>query len=185
MQGVLPMMVARRRAGVGGRQVGSAPATSWARSSTCTGTIYVDEELGDPILQQEAAGRDTSFAQFAAGDIGILLESDYFWRSVINPAEGVGTAPMENRDEVVGYARIPAMEPGVGVNGQDFVSMSGGTGRVLNPGSDEPGARVGAARVHELRRGVRVAGGRHREHHAARRRQPDRAGRRPDALLHQ
>lgn len=42
---------------------------------------------------------------------------------------------MADRDEVVGYAKIPAMKPGSGVNGQDFVSMSGGTGRVLNPNS--------------------------------------------------
>ncbi|TDE97174.1 extracellular solute-binding protein [Occultella glacieicola] len=101
-------------------------------------TVYVDEQLGDAVLQQEASGRDTSFAQFAAGEIGVLLEGDYFWRSVINPAEGVGTAPMENRDEVVGYTRIPATEPGSGINGQDFVSMSGGTGRVLNPNSENP-----------------------------------------------
>lgn len=101
-------------------------------------TIYVDEELGDPVLQQEAAGRDTSFQEFADGNIAILLEGDYFWRSVVNPEEGVGTAPMENRDEVVGYAKIPAQEPGAGINGQDFVSMSGGTGRVLNPNSENP-----------------------------------------------
>lgn len=101
-------------------------------------TIYVDEKLGDAVLQQEAAGRDTSFQMFAANQIGILLEGDYFWRSVINPEEGVGTAPMANRDEVVGYTKIPAIEPGDGINGQDFVSMSGGTGRVLNPNSDHP-----------------------------------------------
>lgn len=99
-------------------------------------TIYVDEGLGDPILQQETAGRDTSFDEFAQGNIGILLEGDYFWRSVVNPAEG--TAPMENRDEVVGYVKIPAIEPGSGIDGQDFVSMSGGAGRVLNPNSDHP-----------------------------------------------
>jgi len=90
------------------------------------------------VLQQEAAGRDTSFQMFAANQIGILLEGDYFWRSVVNPEEGVGTAPMANRDEVVGYTKIPAMKPGSGVNDQDFVSMSGGTGRVLNPNSDHP-----------------------------------------------
>ena len=61
-------------------------------------TIYVDEGLGDPVLQQEASGRDTSFQEFAAGRIAILFEGDYFWRSVINPAEGVGTAPMAERD---------------------------------------------------------------------------------------
>lgn len=101
-------------------------------------TIYVDEELGDPILQQEASGRDTSFQEFAAGNIGMLFEGDYFWRSVINPAEGVGTAPMADRDTVVGYAKIPAMQPGSGINGQDFVSMSGGAGRVLNPNTANP-----------------------------------------------
>ncbi len=101
-------------------------------------TIYVDEELGDPILQQEASGRDTSFQEFAAGRIAILLEGDYFWRSVINPAEGVGTAPIENREDVVGYVKIPAKQPGAGINGQDYVSMSGGAGRVLNPNSANP-----------------------------------------------
>ena len=88
-------------------------------------TIYVDEGLGDPVLQQEASGRDTSFQEFAAGRIAILFEGDYFWRSVINPAEGVGTAPMAERDTAVGYAKIPAVKPGAGINGQDFVSMSG------------------------------------------------------------
>lgn len=99
-------------------------------------TIYVDEGLGDPILQQEASGRDTSFQLFTEGKIGILLEGDYFWRSVVNPTDGVGTMPMADRDEVVGYAKIPAISAGKGVNDQDFVSMSGGTGRVLNPNSE-------------------------------------------------
>lgn len=137
MQGVLPMLVGT------GAQVWEDG--TWLGSTEELGqvldlyrTIYVEEGLGDPILQQEASGRDTSFAQFAAGEIGILLEGDYLWRSVINPAEGVGTAPMANRDEAVGYTRIPAMEPGSGIEGQDFVSMSGGTGRVLNPNSENP-----------------------------------------------
>ncbi|SED83594.1 extracellular solute-binding protein [Ruania alba] len=137
MQGVLPMLV-----GTGAQVYENDQwigATDELRQVLdLYRTIYVDSELGDPVLQVEAAGRDNSFAAFAAGEIGILLEGDYFWRSVINPAEGVGTAPMENRDEVVGYALIPAMTPGAGVNGQDFVSMSGGTGRVLNPNSENP-----------------------------------------------
>ena len=54
---------------------------------------------------------------------------------MINPTKGVGTAPMADRDTTVGYAKIPAIEPGEGINDQDFVSMSGGTGRVLNPNS--------------------------------------------------
>lgn len=137
MQGVLPLLV--------GTGVELWKDGKWLGGTKELGevlglyrTIYVDEMLGDPIMQQEAAGRDNSFAQFAAGKIGILLEGDYFWRSVINPAEGVGNAPMADRDTNVGYALIPAMKPGAGVNGQDFVSMSGGTGRVLNPNSKNP-----------------------------------------------
>lgn len=137
MQGVLPLLV-----GTGSELWNDG---KWLGDTSELGevldlyrTIYVDEALGDPIMQQEAAGRDNSFAQFAAEKVGILLEGDYFWRSVINPAAGVGTAPMANRDENVGYALIPAMKPGAGVNGQDFVSMSGGAGRVLNPKSKSP-----------------------------------------------
>lgn len=92
--------------------------------------------LGDPRLQQEAKGRDKSFQEFAAGKIGILLEGDYFWRAVIEPQKGI--APMKNRDQVVGYAKIPAKAPGAGIRGQDFVSMSGGGGRVINPNTKFP-----------------------------------------------
>ncbi|MET0234941.1 MAG: extracellular solute-binding protein [Kibdelosporangium sp.] len=92
--------------------------------------------LGDPLLQQEAKGRDKSFAQFADNKIGILLESDYFWRSVVNPANGV--AKMADRDTAVGWAKIPAKQPGAGVGGQDFVSMSGGGVRVINPNTKFP-----------------------------------------------
>ncbi|GAA4897897.1 carbohydrate ABC transporter substrate-binding protein, CUT1 family (TC 3.A.1.1.-) [Stackebrandtia albiflava] len=98
-------------------------------------TVY-GTGLGDPTLQQEAKGRDRSFQLFAEGEVGMLLESDYFWRSVVNPDQGV--APMENRDEVVGYAKIPAVTPGAGVGGQDFVSMSGGSARVINPNTEYP-----------------------------------------------
>ncbi|UCM88239.1 extracellular solute-binding protein [Streptomyces marincola] len=92
--------------------------------------------LGDPVLQQEAQGRDRSFEQFAEGELGILVEGDYFWRAVVNP-EG-GTAPMDNRDEAVGWALIPAAEPGAGVGGQDFVSMSGGSVRAVNAAGGHP-----------------------------------------------
>ena len=56
----------------------------------------------DKNFQQAAKGRDESFAAFAADKIGILLEGDYFWRSVINPDKG--SAPMATRDADVGYA---------------------------------------------------------------------------------
>jgi multiple sugar transport system substrate-binding protein len=92
--------------------------------------------LGDPVLQQEAKGRDRSFELFAQNKIGILLESDYFWRSVVDPVTGV--AKMADRGTAVGWALIPARTAGSGVDGQDFVSMSGGTIRVINPKTDYP-----------------------------------------------
>lgn len=134
MQGLLPVLVGTgEQVYEDGTWIGATDGMEKALG--LYETIYVDEGLGDPVLQQEASGRDTSFQLFAEGKIGILLEGDYFWRSVINPAEGVGTAPMADRDTTVGYAKIPAIEPGEGIDGQDFVSMSGGTGRVLNPNS--------------------------------------------------
>lgn len=135
MQGFLPMLV-----GTGVRiwnddlWQGASPQVQQVLE--LYSTIYIEEELGDPLLQQEAAGRDNSFLQFSEGEIGMLIEGDFLWRAVINPDSDI--APMANRDEVVGWAKIPAMRPGAGVNGQDFVSMSGGGGWILNPNTDYP-----------------------------------------------
>lgn len=135
MQGLLPLLV-----GTGdevwsdGQWLGASDGLVEALQFYAD--VYGEEALGDPLLQQEAQGRDTSFALFAENKLGILIEGDYFWRSVVNPDGGI--APMADRDEVVGWAKIPAVEPGRGINGQDFVSMSGGTGRVINPNTEFP-----------------------------------------------
>lgn len=97
--------------------------------------------LGDPKLQQDQSGRDESFAEFSKGKIGMLVEGDYFWRSIICPDKsqsGCNTTAMPDRNTTVGYALIPAQKPGSGVNGQDFVSVSGGTGWLLSPGTKYP-----------------------------------------------
>ena len=98
-------------------------------------TIYVDEELGDPRLQLLQDGRNQSFANFRDGNTAILLEGDYFYRGPTAPDQEFA---VENRDEVMGWAKIPAQEPGMGVNGQDFATISGGTGFVINPNTDNP-----------------------------------------------
>jgi multiple sugar transport system substrate-binding protein len=98
--------------------------------------VYGSDKLGDPALQQDAKGRDKSFQEFSQDKLGILIESDYFWRGVINPKTGI--APMADRDTAVGWAKIPAKAPGEGINGQDFVSMSGGSGGVINPKTKYP-----------------------------------------------
>ncbi|PSL02754.1 carbohydrate ABC transporter substrate-binding protein (CUT1 family) [Haloactinopolyspora alba] len=136
MQGFLPLL-----AGTGELVWNDGEWTGGSEGVTETLGFYADvyggdQPLGDPLIQQEAQGRDTSFQMFANGELGMLIESDYLWRSVINPDGGI--APMQNRDEAVGWAKIPAREPGAGINGQDFVSMSGGTGRVLNPNTEYP-----------------------------------------------
>ena len=97
-------------------------------------TLY-SENLGDAELQVRADGRERSFQEFAEGRIAMLFEGDFFWRGVVAPD---GQFPIEDRDEIVGWAMIPAREPGAGIRGQDFVSASGGTGRVLNPNTEHP-----------------------------------------------
>jgi len=136
MQGVLPLLVGT------GAQIYDPTTKKWqgdTRNMRDVLGLYqrtYGDGLGDRTLQQEARGRDQSFADFAAGKIAILLEGDYFWRSVVEP--NLGIAPMKNRDQVVGYAKIPAMRPGAGIRGQDFVSMSGGGGRAINPNTRYP-----------------------------------------------
>ena len=66
----------------------------------------------------------------------MLVEGDYLWRSILIPKGG--SFPMADRDKAVGFALMPAKEPGKGFNGQDFVTISGGTGYVLNPNSAHP-----------------------------------------------
>jgi multiple sugar transport system substrate-binding protein len=134
MQGLLPFL-----AGAGEEVYADGAWTGATAGMEQTLGLYEDiyggdDSLGDPDLQRETQGRDKSFEQFAAGEIGILAEGDYFWRDVIGPDADV--APMADRDETVGYAMIPAVQPGQGVRGQDFASMSGGGVRVLNPASD-------------------------------------------------
>jgi len=134
MQGVLPLL-----AGTGkeifadGKWQGDSPAVRQVLD--LYHQVY-SGDLGDATLQQEAKGRDKSFERFSKGKIGMLLESDYFWRDVVKPGSAV--APMPDRDEKVGWAKIPAMTPGAGVGAQDFVSMSGGAAQVLNPNTDYP-----------------------------------------------
>jgi multiple sugar transport system substrate-binding protein len=92
--------------------------------------------LADPVLDEEAQGRSESFAEFAANKIGIYSESDYLWRSILNPT--VGNDEMPDRNSAVGYALIPAQKQGSGIGGQNFVSYSGGGVRLINPHTRYP-----------------------------------------------
>jgi multiple sugar transport system substrate-binding protein len=134
MQGALPLLVGTgQQIWANGKWQGNTQAMRDVL--TLYQKIYKGG-LGDPVLQEDAKGRDESFQEFAAGKIGILLESDYFWRSVVEPTKGI--AKMADRNQVVGWAKIPAMKPKGGIRGQDFVSMSGGAGNVINPATKYP-----------------------------------------------
>jgi multiple sugar transport system substrate-binding protein len=98
-------------------------------------TIYNQEGLGETRWQLVQNGRDLSFEAFSQGTVGMLVEGDYLWRSILN--EG-GNFPMENRDERVDFVLMPAQEPGMGWRGQDFVTASGGTGYTINPTTEYP-----------------------------------------------
>jgi multiple sugar transport system substrate-binding protein len=129
MQGVLPLLVGTgQEIYAGGKWQGDTPQL---RDVLDLYHEVYSTGLGDPKLQQSPQGRDESFARFSQHKVGILLESDYFWREVVGPVADV--APMKDRDQTVGYTLIPAMRPGGGVRGQSQVSMSGGVGWVLNP----------------------------------------------------
>ncbi len=98
-------------------------------------TIYLSDKLGSQRVQLLNDGRDQSFANFRDGITSMLVEGDWFYRSVTAPDSEYAVA---NRDEVMGWAKMPAEEPGSGVRGQDFVTASGGTGWVLNPNTANP-----------------------------------------------
>jgi multiple sugar transport system substrate-binding protein len=138
-QGFLPLLAGT------GKLIYDTPQKKWLGNTknirdvlTFYQQVYKSKpQLGDPDLQLRADGRDRSFQEFSKGQIAILTEGDYLWRSVINPQ--VGIDPMPNRDSAIGWALIPAERPHSGVQGpafkqpQSFVSLSGGGGRVINP----------------------------------------------------
>lgn len=135
MQGALPLLAAAGAAvwdAETGLWTGNTP--EMVRMLETYATVYGDEELGNVEWQLLQDGRDQSFEQFAAGNVGMLIEGDYMWRSVINPV--TGNFPMEGRDEIVGWAHIPAYEAGGALGGLDGASMSGGGVWTINPNTE-------------------------------------------------
>lgn len=133
-QGFIPLLFGTGKNVMdGGKWLGDTPET---RAVLDFYRQLYGQGLGDARLQLRADGRDRSFQEFSQDKIAVLLEGDYLWRSVINPSGGLD--PMKDRDQAVGWALIPARQPGSGLNGQDFVSLSGGGGRIVNPNSKHP-----------------------------------------------
>lgn len=135
MQGFLPLLVGT------GEQIYNTATGRWTGNTKGMRQVlqmYADiygDGLGNKDWQIAKDGRDQSFKAFAEGKVGILGEGDYGWRGVWNPA--TGAFPMATRNTTIGYAQFPAVTAGAGVNKQDFVSMSGGSGYVLNPNTKQ------------------------------------------------
>ena len=96
--------------------------------------VYVDEKLGNPRWQLVKGGRDQSQTAFHDGKIAIYAEGDYLWRAVLTE----GDTALPNKESLVGWAAMPATAPGKGIRGQDYVTVSGGTGYVINPNTAHP-----------------------------------------------
>jgi multiple sugar transport system substrate-binding protein len=92
-------------------------------------TVYSDKGYGDRQLQIQQDGRNRSFEQFRDGKIAMLWESDYLWRSVL----AAGQYRLDGKDQLVSFAKIPNRTAGQGYLGRGFVTVSGGTGWVVNP----------------------------------------------------
>ena len=181
MQGILPLLVGTGAAiYTDGKWLGNTPQLRDVLGFY--DKVYNTDGLGDPQLQLDAKGRDESFAEFADNKIGMLLESDYFWRSVVEPTKGV--APMADRDTAVGYALIPAQKAGSGLDGQNDVSMSGGSGYVLNPNTNDPQLAWELLTFMSSPEAIKARLGAHRADHRPGRRQRRDPRRRPDAHLH-
>jgi len=98
-------------------------------------TVYIGEKLGEARTQRLVSGRNRSFTDFQHGKSAILVESNWFYYTAIDPQ---GDFPIADRDALVGWTKMPARTPGSAVRGQDFVSVSGGNSFVLNPHSRQP-----------------------------------------------
>ena len=107
----------------------------------------MDKGLGTRTSSRTPRAATSPSPPLPPGKIGILLEGDYFWRSVINPDKG--DAPMTTRDSDVGYALIPA-KTRARASGARTSSPCPAAGAIPQPQHEVPQAGVGAAGLHEL-----------------------------------
>lgn len=70
----------------------------------------------------------------ANGDVGMAVAVNVVW-GLYAPE---GPWGIENRDEVLSWTPMPALESGAGINGQDFVSMGGGWGWAISSTTENP-----------------------------------------------
>jgi multiple sugar transport system substrate-binding protein len=102
-------------------------------------TIYIEEKLStEPEFWLAGAPVDKIHLFLRDGKLAILPTWDGVWYDSANPAHERYIGPPEVRDEVLGYCMMPAKEPGAGIRGQDFVTISGGWSIAINAACEHP-----------------------------------------------
>ncbi len=86
--------------------------------------IFMEPEPWVPYLQEG----------FPNGQVGLFIGESFFW-GLYAPEGAWG---MANRDEVVGWAPMPAQTPGTALGGRDFIGVGGGWGWSMAKGSQNP-----------------------------------------------
>src|SRR6266496_691628 len=116
--------------GVGPIQINAG--VPMGEATTAQGFLPLLAGTGKPLFDES-----TKKWQGATSQVTAVLD---FYKRIYGA--GLGDPKLQQdkagRDATVGYALIPAEKPGMGVNGQDFVSVSGGGGWALNPATRYP-----------------------------------------------
>jgi len=105
-----------------GSSIPSPAATDGSSSDRIVPVQHRGEVLG--ALSIRKARGDAVINITTGGGHGMSLEG----RTL-----AAGQYKLDGRDQLVGYAKIPAERAGKGYRNQDFVTVSGGTGFALNP----------------------------------------------------
>ena len=109
-------------------------------------TIYIDEGLStDPEFWM--AGSPVDKIHLYLSNVGqrpkepavamLLSTWDGVWYDAANP-DHERYIPAPGRDAVLAYCKMPAKEPGAGIRGQDFVTISGGWGMAISAKCEHP-----------------------------------------------
>jgi multiple sugar transport system substrate-binding protein len=94
--------------------------------------VYITDKVGDPEYQLTPGGREQTFKAFQQGKIAMYIEGTWLYTSVMNPSNTSWGIP--NRDTIIGWAAMPGRgNPG----DPDYVSISGGSGFVINANSKD------------------------------------------------
>jgi len=115
-----------------GKWVASSPAIRDALGFYRT---LIDEELTmPPDFWLASSPVDKAHELLRDGKLAMFVTWDGVWYDT-GPG---GKWEIPNRDEALGYAKMPAKAPGAGIRGQDFVTISGGWSMAIYAKTQHP-----------------------------------------------